>query len=132
MRERGWSRFPTTMSDAEHARLLAEALDPEDGARVELDGELSDQLTARDLAEIWGTTEQTINRWARDGFPNSLGAPWDNAAWIVDGPRRKRLPIQLTRPDAPDRGAEGTADRRPKTPRATRRRWPVEVTPGMP
>ena len=85
--------LPASMSDAEHARLLAEALDPEAGANVEQDGELSDQLTARDLAEIWGTTEQTINRWARDGFPNSLGAPWDNAAWIVDGPRRKRLPM---------------------------------------
>ena len=85
--------IPDGRSEAEHARLLAEALAPHD-EKPHVDGlELAVELSARDLAEVWGTTEQTINRWARDGFPNSLGAPWDNAAWIVDGPRRKRLPM---------------------------------------
>jgi len=81
------------MTDAEHARLLAEALNPDDDANMQLDGPLADHLTASDLKEIWGTTEQTINRWCRDGFPKGRRAPWDNAAWIVDGPRRKRLPV---------------------------------------
>lgn len=85
--------LPEGMSHEEHARRLAEALDPDDDASTEIDGPLAGFLTARDLAEVWGTTEQTINRWSRDGFPKGRGAPWDNAAWTVDGPRRKRLPV---------------------------------------
>ena len=90
--------LPEGMSGEEHARLLAEALDPNDEASARLEGPLADLLTARDLAEVWGTTEQTTNRWSRDGFPKGLGAPWDNAAWIVDGPRRKRLPVSALEP----------------------------------
>jgi len=85
--------LPESMSDEEHGRLLAEALDADHDASLELDGPLAGFLTASDLAEIWGTTEQTTNRWSRDGFPRGLGAPWDNAAWIVEGPRKKRLPV---------------------------------------
>ena len=85
--------LPEDMSDEAHQRSLEEALSDADDAGTELDGQLSDHLTARDLAEIWGTTEQTINRWVRDGFPKAFETAWDNDAWIVDGPRRKRLPV---------------------------------------
>ena len=60
-------------SDEEHARLLAEVLGQGDDTGASLDLPLSDDLTARDLAEVWATTEQTINRWVRAGFPNALG-----------------------------------------------------------
>ena len=81
------------MSDEEHARLLAEVIGQGDDTGASLDLPLSDDLTARDLAEVWATTEQTINRWVRAGFPNTLGTLWDNTAWIVEGPRTKRLPV---------------------------------------
>ena len=85
--------LPEGISHEEHARLLAEALDPHNDASPETDGPLAGILTARDLAEVFGTTEQTINRWSRNGFPKGRGAPWDNTAWTIDGPRRKRLPV---------------------------------------
>jgi integrase len=90
--------LPEDMSDEEHARLLAEALGTDENANLQLEGPLAEYLTSRDLAGVWGTTEQTINRWARDGFPTGRSAPWDNAAWIVDGPRRKRLPAAALDP----------------------------------
>ena len=88
--------FVKSIGQAEAARRLEIATSKYDAlhiALILLDGELADDLTARDLAEVWATTEQTINRWVRAGFPKTLGALWDKTAWIVEGPRTKRLPV---------------------------------------
>jgi hypothetical protein len=57
------------------------------------DALLADTLLVSDLAEVWATTEQTINRWSRNGFPDGRPAPWDNEAWVIEGPRKKTLPV---------------------------------------
>jgi hypothetical protein len=85
--------LPEEMSDEEHAHLLADALGTGEDGSAELDTPLADFLTACDLREIFGVTAQAINRWARVGFPKGRGVPWDNAAWLVEGPRSKRLPV---------------------------------------
>ena len=86
--------LPDEMSDLEHARLLAMALEIESVTDTEEgDPRLADELTVSDLAELFGTSPQTINGWVRNGFPGRRPSPWDSGAWIIDGDRRKRLPV---------------------------------------
>jgi hypothetical protein len=84
--------LPDNLTDAEHARLLATALqtasEPEAKSRT-----LAAELHVSDLAELFGTSAQTINGWTRNGFPRGRATAWDPAAWIIDGPRNKRLPL---------------------------------------
>ena len=85
--------IPDEMSQDEHALLVAQALQPNASKSDPAGPDLADEVRPGDLAKIWGTTEQTINRWIRDGFPRGIGEPWDNEAWVVRGPRKKRLPV---------------------------------------
>jgi hypothetical protein len=87
--------LPDELSDTEHARLLAEALaDTDERVEAELDGSLADELTPGDLADLYNTTDQTINRWIRDGFPCNKPVYWDADAWLVEGPRKKILRVE--------------------------------------
>ncbi len=84
--------LPDDLDPEEHARLLAEALG-QTAPEGEHAGELANELTVDDLARLYATTPQSINAWIRDGFPRRRPAPWDAAALIVNGPRRKLLPV---------------------------------------
>jgi hypothetical protein len=85
--------LPEDLSDEQHEQLLAQALaDPADIEPV-LEGPFADELTPADLADLYGTTEQTINRWFREGFPPGKPARWHPDVWIIDGPRKKLLPV---------------------------------------
>jgi len=86
--------LPHDLDDPEHARLLAEALgqpDQQDDADTD---SLAESYSVADLAELFGTTEQTINRWFRQGPPKGRPAPWDNTGWIIEGERTKQLQAQ--------------------------------------
>lgn len=85
--------LPDSLSDKEHQRLVDAAMGQAKDADSLDDALLADTLLVSDLAEVWATTEQTINRWSRNGFPDNRPAAWDNDAWVVDGPRKKRLPV---------------------------------------
>lgn len=89
--------LPEDCDEEEYQRLVEEALGEATSDSVHVGGPLADFLAADDLAEIWDTTEQTINRWCRSGFPTGRPEPWDNVAWIVEGPRKKRLPVDAIR-----------------------------------
>jgi integrase len=85
--------LPDDLSDKEHQRLVEAATGHIERPDSLHDGPLADSLLVSDLAELWATTEQTINRWYRSGSPDGRAAPWDNEAWLVEGPRNKRLPV---------------------------------------
>ena len=85
--------LPDSLSDKEHQRLVEAAMGQANDADSLDDALLADTLLVSDLAEVWATTEQTINRWSRNGFPDGRPAPWDNQAWAIEGPRKKTLPV---------------------------------------
>ncbi len=86
--------LPDDLSEDEHARLLAEALaESTPPHTAEPDGPLADYLTVNDLALLFGTSEQTINRWYREGAPSGRPLPWDPSGWKSNGPRSKLLRV---------------------------------------
>ena len=82
------------LTDEEHARLLAQALAERVDADEVFTGLLADHYTVGDLAELFATSQQTINRWFREGPPGDRPLPWQSDGWIVDGTRKKRLPAE--------------------------------------
>ena len=84
--------LPPELSDEEHERLLTEALGEDEECPEDLTGPLADDLSADDLASLYGKRPQTINRWCREGFPRGRRL-WDPAGWISTGPRSKKLRV---------------------------------------
>jgi hypothetical protein len=58
-------------------------------------GPLADEITVRDVAELWGVEEQTINRAYRKGQPTNKPLMWlgGKTAWHVYHAKAKRLRV---------------------------------------
>jgi hypothetical protein len=83
------------VSDAEHARRLAEALgEPEQATSHQLVGPaLADELPLKDVADLFGTTPQAIGRWRRVGQPKNRPLRWHGGedAWHDHTEKDRRL-----------------------------------------
>ena len=86
--------LPDDLSEEQYAKLLEQALAHAVETEAELNGPLADQLSPSDLADLYGVTEQTINRWHRTGFPACKPAYWQADAWVINGPRTKTLSVE--------------------------------------
>jgi hypothetical protein len=85
--------IPDDRTDVEHDLLVRAAQGFVKETLTAAQGPLADELPVADLALVFATEPQTVNRWYRDGFPRRTPTYWDNDAWIVHGPRSKRLPV---------------------------------------
>jgi hypothetical protein len=86
--------IPNDRSAEEHALLVHAALhgtEPEPDGTA--NGPLADEITVSDVADLWATTEQTINRAYRNGQPASKPLMWlgGTTAWHVYHAKHKRL-----------------------------------------
>jgi hypothetical protein len=86
--------IPEYVSDAEHARRLADALGQPAPARTSTPVlALPDEVPLKDVAVLFGTTPQTIARWRRDGLPKHRPLPWlgGEDAWYDYTQKDRRL-----------------------------------------
>ena len=88
--------IPNDRSTEEHDLLLHAALhgdQPE--ANHPQTGPLADEITVRDVAELWGVSEQTINRAHRKGQPATKPLMWlgGKTAWHIYNAKDKRLRV---------------------------------------
>jgi hypothetical protein len=86
---------PSDRSDAEQARLLAEALGDAPPQPVLTAVAMADEITVAEATKLWDTSEQTINRWHRSGPPRNRPLPWlgGRDAWVVYNGKDKRLRV---------------------------------------
>jgi integrase len=83
-------------SDAEHDLLVHAALN---GSEAEPEcpttGPLADEITVSDAADLWGVSEQTINRAHRNGQPTTKPLKWlgGKTAWHTYHQKDKRLRV---------------------------------------
>jgi hypothetical protein len=69
--------IPEHVTDAEHARRLADALGQPAQAMAPTPGlALPDEVPLKDVATLFGTTPQAIGRWRAHGFPKHRPLPW--------------------------------------------------------
>jgi hypothetical protein len=82
------------VSDSEYARRLAEALgQPEQATAPTPALVLADEVPVKDVADLFGTTPQGINRWRKKGFPKHRPLPWHGGedAWHDHTQKDRRL-----------------------------------------
>ena len=88
--------IPNGRSATEHQLLVDAALrEPEAEAERPTTGPLADEITVRDVAELWEVEEQTINRAYRKGQPTHKPLKWlgDKTAWHIYNDKDKRLRV---------------------------------------
>jgi hypothetical protein len=86
--------LPNDVDEIKHAQQVAEALGQDEHQTAVIEGPLAADLTPKDLADVYGTSEQAINRWYRKGPPPGRPEPWQPDGWEVTGPRRKVLAVE--------------------------------------
>jgi hypothetical protein len=88
--------IPDHISNAEHARQLADALGrPGADVPVTPPVRLADELTIRDAAELFGVDAHSIGRWRNHGFPRHRPLPWygGEEAWHDHTQKDRRLRV---------------------------------------
>jgi hypothetical protein len=86
--------IPDHLTDAEHARRLADALGQPAQATAPPPALLQpDEVPLKDVAVLFGTTPQTIARWRRDGLPKHRPLLWlgGEDAWHDHTQKDRRL-----------------------------------------
>jgi hypothetical protein len=88
--------IPEYISEAEHARCLADALGkPEQPAPSVLPLVFADEVPLKDVAILFGTTPQAIGRWRRFGQPKNRPLRWHGGedAWHDHTQKDRRLRV---------------------------------------
>ena len=88
--------IPNDRSTEEHDLLVHAALHgAEPRSRTPHTGPPADEITVRDVAELWGVEEQTINRAYRRGQPATKPLMWlgGKTAWRIYNAKDKRLRV---------------------------------------
>ena len=88
--------IPEHVSDTEHARQLAKALgEPDQAAASAPPPMLANEAPLKDVAVLFGTTPQTINRWRRHGQPQNRPVRWHGGedAWHDHTQKDRRLRV---------------------------------------
>jgi hypothetical protein len=81
------------LSEEDYQQRLAQAIGQEVDTPTLDAAPLADEITPLDFADMWGTTEQAVNRWVKDGWPLRKGpCPWQPDAWRTTV-RPKRLGV---------------------------------------
>jgi hypothetical protein len=88
--------LPADLTDSAYQRNLAEALGEPQQLTSTPGIALADEITTRDFAEVTDTTEQTINRWHREGPPQNRPSPWlpGSDPWHVYTKKDKRIRVE--------------------------------------
>ena len=88
--------IPDHISDAEHARQIADALGQPSASQPGAPPVyLTDEISVNDAAELFAVDEHTIRRWRKHGFPKHRPTPWygGEEAWHDHTQKDRRLRV---------------------------------------
>ena len=88
--------LPVDLTDAAYERALADALGRPQEAILGAGIALAEEITPRDFSEVMDTTEQSVNRWHREGPPSNRPSPWlpGSDPWHVYTKKDKRIRVE--------------------------------------